>query len=336
MTTAKIAGVGLYAPGNPIDNPELQRLTGIEFDHEKIEQKLGIKTRHIAKLRNIQETTADFATKAARMAIDDAGIAAQNVDLFIVATDTPEYISPATAILVQGRLQGQQQYTGSFDVNASCASFTTAVNIGARLVAHDPAVNTAVITGVYNMTRYVKEGDAFAYPIFADGAGSVVLTKVPDEGASRYIRGQLLTDGTQWDYIGVYAGGTRKPITPELLENGEYGLESLKPLPGDRNINLWPPLVRYLGQKAGLTIEDIDHILFTQISQFVIQEVMGILNIPMSKTTTIMDRYGYTGSACIPMAFYHAVKEGHIHRGDTVMFVASGAGLAVGANLFIY
>jgi 3-oxoacyl-[acyl-carrier-protein] synthase-3 len=138
------------------------------------------------------------------------------------------------------------------------------------------------------------------------------------------------------NFIGVYAGGTRVPITRERLDSGEYGLQLLQRLPGDRNVKLWPPLVRHLLQKTGTDIGELDHVLFTQINRSVIEQVMEILELPMEKTTTVMDRYGYTGSACVPMAFYEAVKSGRIKRGDTVMFVASGAGLAVGSNLFVY
>ena len=125
-------------------------------------------------------------------------------------------------------------------------------------------------------------------------------------------------------------------MTHKRLEDGEYGLQLLQRLPGDRNVKLWPPLVKHLLQKTGVELSDVDHLIFTQINRSVIEQVMDILELPMEKTTTVMDKYGYTGSACVPMAFYDAVKAGRIKRGDTVMFVASGAGLAVGSNLFVY
>lgn len=333
MNNIGIKGVGLYAPGEAIDNEEVKKLTGVEFDSEKIEGKIGIHTRHIAHLRGIEETTADFATKAAEEAIEDAGIDRQDVSFFIVGTDTPEYISPSTAILVQGRIQGGQKYTGSFDVDSSCAGFVTAYDAAARMLAGDPEGRYAVVVGVYNMPAYVREGDAFGCSIFADGAAAVVLEKREQTG---YIGSQFVTDGTQWNYIGVYSGGTKQPVTRKRLEEGEYGLQLLQRLPGDRNVKLWPPLVRHLLEKTGKDISDLDHIIFTQINRSVIEQVMEILDLPMEKTSTVMDKYGYTGSACVPMAFYDSVKAGRIRRGDTVMFVASGAGLAVGSNIFIY
>lgn len=330
MTTARIAGTGLYVPGEPIDNEEVMRLTGVEFDADRLREKLGIQRRHIAHLRGIDETSADFAEAAARAAVEAAGIGVGDVGLFVVGSDTPEYISPSTAVLVQGRIQGGQRSVASFDINTSCAGFTTSLDVASRMLAASRTARYAVVVGVYNMPRYVRPGDAFGYSIFADGAAAVVLERTEDAG---YEDGEFVTDGTQWDYVGVYAGGTRKPVTNELLDEGAYGLENLKRLPGDRNVKLWPPVVRSLAARNGIAVTDLDHALFTQINRSVIEEVMGLLDLPMDRTTTIMDRYGYTGSACVPMALHHAVAEGRVRRGDRIVLVASGAGLTVGANL---
>lgn len=358
MARVRIRGTGLYAPGEPIDNEELMRLAGVDFDAARLEEKLGIRTRHIARLRHIDESTADFAEKAARNAIADADIDPMDVGLFIVGTDTPEYVSPATAILVQGRIQGCQMDTGAFDIGASCASFVTALDAAARMMSGDPGLRYAVVTGVYNMPAHIRAGDAFGWSIFADGAGAVLLERIDDtiatgstdeaadstttgattsrSASSGYLAGKFLADGTQWDYIGVYTGGTRKPVTRELLEAGTYGLELLQRLPGDRNLKLWPPLVRSLCAKGGLALESVNCFCFTQINRSVILDVMDTLGRPAALAPTVMDRYGYTGSGCVPMAFHHAVLNGSVKRGDAVVFCASGAGLAVGANLFVF
>jgi 3-oxoacyl-[acyl-carrier-protein] synthase III len=353
LARVRIRGTGLYVPGEPIGNEELMRLAGVEFDAAKLEEKLGIRFRHIARLRNINESTADFAEKAARAAIADAGIDPQEVGLFIVGTDTPEYVSPATAILVQGRIQGGQRDAGAFDVGASCASFVIALDAAARMMASDPELRYAVVAGVYNMPAHIRPGDAFGWSIFADGAGAFLLERIDDTAAasttgttavdtanraaaSRYLAGKMVADGTQWDYVGVYAGGTRKPVTRELLDAGTYGLELLQRLPGDRNLKLWPPLVRSVCDKGGVALESVHCFCFTQINRSVILDAMDALGRPAALAPTVMDRYGYTGSGCVPMAFHHAIKDDSVKRGDTVVFCASGAGLAVGANLFVF
>jgi 3-oxoacyl-[acyl-carrier-protein] synthase-3 len=335
MAYARIVGTGIYAPGPAIDNAELKKLTGIEFDAAKHEAKLGIAARHVARLSGLDETTADFAEKAARAALEDAGVDPMAVGLFIVATDTPEYISPATGILLQGRLQGRETEARAFDVGASCASFVAALDMAARAVASDKTLNYALVAGVYNMPAYIRDSDAFGWSIFADGAGAVVLERAESgtDGSEGYIDGVFRADGTQWDYVGVYAGGTRKPVTRELLDAGTYGLELLQRLPGDRNVKLWPPLVLRLLEKAGVAQTEVAHYIFTQINKSVIAQVMDILGEPMEKTTTIMDRFGYTGSGCVPMALHEAMRSGKAKKGDLVVLVASGAGLAVGACL---
>ena len=335
MLPIKIVATGLYAPGEPIGNEELKKLTGIEFNHEKTEEKIGIKQRHIAHLRNLNETTADFVTKSAEVALKNAGLSADDIGLFIVATDTPEYITPATAIIQQGRLQKGEKWSMSFDVSASCASFTMAFDTASRILANNPKIKYALITGVYNMPAFIRPGDKFSYPIFADGAASFILTK-DDTGQSSYIGNQMLTDGTQFDFIGIYAGGSKMPVTKEVLEEEKYGLLSLKPMPGDRNVRLWPMVVDKLLAEYNVKADEIDHYIFTQINRSVIIRVMEAINQPVEKAMMIMDRYGYTGSGCVPMAMHEGIKSGKIKRGDKVLFMASGAGLSVGSNLVVY
>jgi 3-oxoacyl-[acyl-carrier-protein] synthase-3 len=330
-----ISGTGSYAPGDPIGNEELKKLAGVEFDSEKLEMKIGIKARHIARLRGLDESAADFAERASRIALADAGVAAGEVGLFIVATDTPEYVSPATGIILQGRLQGGEREVEAIDVSSSCASFVASLDLAARKMATDASLRHALVVGVYNMPAHLRPGDAFGWSIFADGAGAVVLTREEGPGLSRYVEGSFRADGTQWNYVGVYAGGAHRPVTPELLAKGEWGLELLQRLPGDRNVKLWPPLALRLLEKAGWEKTKVDHWFFTQINRSVIEEVMGILGEPMGKTTTVMDRYGYTGSACVPMALDAARREGRVKKGDALVFVASGAGFSVGANLIV-
>ncbi|MEZ4907778.1 MAG: 3-oxoacyl-[acyl-carrier-protein] synthase III C-terminal domain-containing protein [Saprospiraceae bacterium] len=215
------------------------------------------------------------------------------------------------------------------------ASFTIGFSNAISMMQSDPSIKNALVIGVYNMPAFIRPGDSFGYSIFADGAGAIVIQKTGG-GDSKYFGSQMLTDGTQFDYIGIYAGGSKMPVNQEVIYNEQNGLLSLKPLPGDRNVRLWPMVVGEILEKYNLKINDIDHFIFTQINKSVIIKVMDELGVPLAKTTTVMDKYGYTGSGCVPMAFHHAVSEGAIKRGDKVLFVASGAGLAVGSNLFVY
>ncbi|SHJ99074.1 3-oxoacyl-[acyl-carrier-protein] synthase-3 [Anaerobranca californiensis DSM 14826] len=325
MKRAVIIGTGLYVPKNLITNQEMEKMLGQPLK-PSLEEKLGIKQRYIT---NEDESSADLATKAGEKALESSKLKAEDLDLIIVTTDTPEYISPATSSVVQGRLKAKN--AGTFDLNASCAGFVTGLDVAARMIMTG-GYNNILLIGVYNMTKYVDKTDVNVFPIFADGAGAVVLSATSEERG--FVDSKLIADGTQYDFLGIYGGGTKHPITHESIEKKQHLLQFLKPLPPDRNIKLWPPMIRDLLEKNSLKVGDIDHIFFTQINKWVIEEVMSILELPMDKTTCIMDQYGYTGSACIPMALDIAIKKGKIKRGDNIIFISSGVGFAVAAALF--
>ena len=327
MLNVKIIGTGRYVPNNLVTNKDLEEYFGKTLK-PSLESKLGIKQRYVT---GDDESSVDLATNASLKAIEDAKINPEELDLIIVATDTPEYISPATSSVVQGRLKATN--AGTFDINASCSGFVSALDVASRMIMTGGYEKVLVI-GVYNMTKFVDKSDIAVYPIFADGAGAVILEAT--KKGEGFLASKLIADGTQYDLLGIYAGGTKNPITKERIDNKEHMLQFLKPLPPDRNIKLWPPLIHDTLEKANLRLEDVDHFFFTQINKWVIEEVMKELDLPMEKTTTIMERYGYTGSACVPMALDVALEEGKVKRGDTVVFVASGVGFAVSCVAFKY
>lgn len=327
MLRAKIIGTGRYVPDNLITNEEMEKVLG-EPLKPSIEEKLGIKQRYIT---TDEESSVDLAEMAALNAIDDAGIKAEDIDLVIVATDTPEYISPATSSVVQGRIKAFN--AGTFDLNASCSGFVAGMDVASRMIMTG-GYRYVLLIGVYNMTKFVDKTNPNVFPIFADGGGAIILTGVEEEEDQGFLASKLIADGTQYDLLGIYAGGTKYPMTEERLKNKEHLLTFLKKLPPDRNIKLWPPLIKDVLEKVKMDYDDIDHVFLTQINKWVIEEVMKELDLPMEKTTCIMDRYGYTGSACIPMALDVARKEGKVKKGDLVVFVASGVGFNVAATVF--
>lgn len=327
MLRAKIVGTGRYVPDNLITNETMEEMLG-EPLKPSIEQKLGIKERYIT---SDQESSVDLGEHAANRAIEDAGITPEDIDLIIVATDTPEYISPATSSVLQGRIKAVN--AGTFDLNASCSGFVAGMDVASRMIMTG-GYKYILLVGVYNMTKFVDKTNPDVFPIFADGGGAIVLEAVEESQEDGFLASKLIADGTQYDLLGIYAGGTKHPMTKERLNNKEHQLTFLKKLPPDRNIKLWPPLIKDVLMQVDMDYEDIDHIFLTQINKWVIEEVMKELDLPMSKTTCIMDRYGYTGSACIPMALDVAREEGRVKEGDIVVFVASGVGFNVAATVF--
>ena len=326
MFHAQISGTGLYAPGRIETNEDLNQLYGTPIK-DTFGSKIGIFQRHIT---GDGESTADMAEKAGEKAIADAGISPEDVGLVVVATDTPEYISPPTACVVQGRLKAVN--AGAYDINGACSGFVAALDAMCRIIMSGGHRHILLI-GAYNMTKFVDRSNAALVPLFGDGAGAVVISRT--EECCGLVGSKLYADGTQYDFMGIYAGGTKYPLTSERIASKEYMLQSLKPLPADRNIKLWPPIVTELAQAHDLKTPEIDFIICTQINKYIIDTVLPLLGIPMERTICIMGEYGYTGSACIPMALDTARKTlNKPVKGDNVVFIASGVGLAVASILF--
>jgi 3-oxoacyl-[acyl-carrier-protein] synthase-3 len=249
------------------------------------------------------------------------------VDLLIVATDTPEYVSPATASVVHGRL-GLSTHAGTFDLNAGCAGFVTALDVAWKYLAADPRYTRILVVGVYAMSRYLDPRDKKTVTIFADGAGAALVEAT---GAPGILASELFADGRFCDGMGIFAGGTRTPITAEVLAAGDRNrLRFVQKYPASVNEEGWPRIVRAVLARAGATPDDVDLWLWTQVNRSTIVTVMGTLGQPKARAHTVMHKWGYTGSACLPMALHDAVEAGRLRDGALVVLTGSGAGLAMG------
>lgn len=271
------------------------------------------------------ESVVDLCIPAVQEALSEAGISATDLSMVVVASDTHEYISPPTSVVVQGKLGAVNAMI--FDLSASCASFVTALVAVDSWFRSHPDFKYALLIGEYGMTKYLDKDDKYTVSLFADGAAAFVMENTGES----IIASKFIADGTYHDYLGVFGGGTKYPINDETLAKGLHKLRILKKYDQNPNLVAWPDLVRGLMQETGEPLDAIDLILFTQINLAVIKRVLGILGMPESKSHWIMDRYGYTGSACIPMALYDARRQGKVKAGDLVVLVASGAGQAMGA-----
>jgi len=320
MRDAKITGTGVYVPEQVLTNDDLSEMLGEDIN-EFVENIVGIRERHIAAEN---ESSADLAENAARRAIEDAGIAAEDIDLIILATDTPEFLSPATSVVVQERIGALN--AGTFDLNCACAGFVTALDNAIKYVIADTSYRHVLVIGCYAMSKYVDWTDKKTMTLFADGAGAVVLSSV--EGEEHFLASKLAADGSYAEFMGIFAGGTRTPVTAEVLAENQWNkLRFAKKYPPEINIEGWPRIVREVLDKAGLGLDDVDLFLWTQVNLSTIRIVMDEMQIPFEKTHTIMGKWGYTGSACIPMALNDALAEGKLSRGDVVVLCASGGGL---------
>lgn len=329
MRDAKIIGTGVYVPERIVTNAELSKNLGEDID-EFVSTIVGIKERRIAAA---DESTADLATAAAERALRDAGIVAADLDLILLATDTPEYVSPATSVVVQQRIGATN--AGTFDINCACAGFVTTLDAAFKYIIADEQYKNVLVIGCYAMSKFIDWKDKKTSTLFADGAGAVVLKAVEDE--KHFLASKLVADGNYHSYMGIFAGGTHEPITTEVLEaNITNRLRFAQKYPPEVNIIGWPKIVNEVIAKAGVSLDEVDMFLWTQVNLSTIKIVMQEMNIPEHKTHTIMQKWGYTGSACIPMVMHDALEAGKIKRGDTIVLCASGGGLNMASMAMKY
>ncbi|MBV9925178.1 MAG: ketoacyl-ACP synthase III [Acidobacteria bacterium] len=327
MTYARIIGTGSYVPEKVLTNADLSRMLGEDVD-EFVSNVLGIRERHVCA---DDESTADLATAAARRALEAAGLRAEDLDLVVLATDTPEYISPATSVVVQHRLGASR--AGTFDLNCACAGFVTALDTASKYVIADSSYRHVLVVGAYAMSKYLDWTDKKTATIFADGAGAVVLRA--DEERPGFLASKLVAEGSYHDHMGIYAGGTRIPVTENVLREGVWQkLRFAKKYPAEVNTEGWPAIVEDVLKKANLTQDDVSLFLFTQVNLSTIKVVLEKMNLPWERTHTVMGKWGYTGSACIPMVLDDAVREGKLKSGDVFVMCASGGGLNMACAAF--
>ena len=330
MRNARIIGTGISVPDKVLTNDDLSRMLGEDIT-DFVVNNLGIETRHVLAE---DESAADIATRAAENALKDAGISAEDLDLIVLATDTPEYLSPGTSVVVQHRLGAKR--AGTFDVNAACAGFVTALDTAFKFIIADAQYKNVLVIGCYAMTKFLDWTEKKTATIFADGAGAIVL-RADESGESGILTSKLEAMGEYHDFLGIFAGGSKTPITTEVLENGYYNkVRFAKRTPPEINFEGWQRIVKELLARENLTLDDIDLYLFTQVNLSTIREVMKALGQPFEKTHTIMQKWGYTGSACIPMALHDALSNGKLKRGDLVVLCASGGGINMAAMIFRY
>lgn len=327
MKNAKIISSGMYVPDRVLPNSYFNEMLGEDVD-TWLRENVHIYERRWCKEN---ESTADLCQGAALEALQNSQLKPEEIDLIIVATDTPEYVSPSTAAVLQDRIGAKN--AGTFDLNSACAGFVTATETATHYI-RSGSVNNVLVVGAYAMSKYLDQTDKKTVTLFADGAGAMVLTAT-EEINKGHQAGKLISQGQYADWMGIYGGGTKKPISDEVLQQNNHKLKFVKKFPPELNPQMWSSLALELSDKMNLDIAAVDQFFITQININAIWETLRILEVDMNKAHTIMHHYGYTGSACIPMAFHKAWESRKIKEGDNLFFIGSGGGLAFAANAFI-
>jgi 3-oxoacyl-[acyl-carrier-protein] synthase-3 len=318
---ALIAATGSYAPARELPNSYFNELLGEDVD-TWLRQNVNIHSRRWCAN---DESVADLCEHAGRQALERAGVRPDELDLLIVATDTPEYISPSTAAVLQHRLGATG--AGTFDLNAACAGFVTALDVAAKYITSDTRYNKVLVIGGYAMSKYLDLTDKKTVTLFADGAGAVLLTSA--ENTERgFLTSRLHTEGQYTGWMGIYAGATHQPLTTEVLARNDHKLKFVHRFPKELNPEIWSRLAREMADDIGVCPCEVDHYVMTQLNIHAIHETLDKLGVPHERAPTIMQQFGYTGSAAIPMALDQAVTSGHIKENDLIFLIGSGGGLA--------
>ncbi len=321
---ATIVGIGMYAPERVVTNQFFNEKYARDMDTFLREQR-NIFSRHFM---SDEQATSDLVVPAAQAALKNAGLEPSDLDLIIISTDTPDYISPSTAAVVQYKLGAKK--AGTFDINSACAGFATATDIASKYIGADERYENILVVGAYGMSKYFDWTDFKTSSVFADGAGAAVIQRArnPRHGV---LASQSFTEGEYHDYMGIYAGGTKFPITPQAIEDRKHLLQFVKRIPPETNSIHWPRLTHILLDRIHAKVSDVNHFFFTQINIGSIVETMAKLEAPLAKAHNIMDRFGYTGSACIPMAIADAASQHKLKKDDLVFVLGSGGGMSMTA-----
>ncbi len=327
--SAIITGLGMYVPEKMLTNEAIEQMLNRPGTSDWLVENVGIRQRHVMAE---DEVTSDLALHASRQAMENAGIEANELDMIILSTDTPDYLSPATSVVVQHELGANN--AGTFDVNCACAGLVTSLDVASRYIRTDSDIETILVIGAYGMTKFVDWTDHYTCTLFADAAGAMIVQA--SENQEGFIASKLIADGSFHDHLGIFVGGTAEPPTVEAIQNHRHHLSFRKRFPSDTNLQHWPILTRDCLAKANLSIDDIDWIFFTQVNLRTIEAVMKELNLPLEKTHNVMDKWGYTGSACIALAMYDAVDQGKLSppgkgNGEYIALCSSGGGFNMAA-----
>ena len=317
----RIAATGSYVPDEIVTNDDL---VALGCDSEWIIRRTGIRERRRAA---DHQATSDLCYEAAVRCMNQANVTADQIDLIVVATMTPDHQTPSTACHLQRRLGA---IAPAMDVNAACAGFMYGFVTAAQFIAAGNS-RCALIVGADLMSRTVNPEDKKTYPLFGDAAGAVLLTA--EKSHAGILSYQIGSEGCGGEMLCIPAGGTRMSLTPEILGTAHQYLTM-----DGRNVFKWAVRVfdesaKQVLSDAGVDASELALVVLHQANQRIIDSAVSDLHVPPEKVFVNLDRYGNTSGASIPLAVDEAVQAGKIKPGDLVLMCGFGAGLAWGTAL---
>jgi 3-oxoacyl-[acyl-carrier-protein] synthase-3 len=322
-----IVGLGHVLPSRWQSNEELCRL--LDVSPEWIEKKTGITGRHIA---DENDEIGKYASSAALLALENARVTIDEIDLIIVCTFSNDYVFPPLAVRVQAELGIKSAH--AFDVQGNCAGFVTGLTIGAERLLMDSTLNCALVIGAEFSTRFIDPGDQETAIFHSDAAGAVVLRKDDSPG---FICSSFGSDTENVESVRLRGGGAGFRDLSKLMEEPSSWFMEMNGLATWRQaITHLPKMVRNVCQKAGVEVSQVDKFLFHQANLRLIEYLVRKLQRDMSATFTNVQRIGNSGAASIPVALSEASQSGFFRQGDLVCIAGIGAGFSFGASLWTW
>lgn len=318
-----MGGLGAYLPQRILTNAELESRPELDTSDEWIVRRTGIRERHIAA---DHEATSDLATHAARACLEDAGVSADEVDLILVATVTPDTLFPATACLVQRDLQAGN--AAGFDLLLGCTGFVSAIATAAQFL-QTGAYNNVLVIGADALSRITDWSDRSTCVLFGDGAGAVLMQAgEPGGGLLSFV---MTNNGAAGDLLTLPAGGSRQRVTPEVFAAHDDCIR----MQGKELFRLAvegiPLVAEQALAKAGLAPDEIDLLVMHQANIRIIDAAAQRFGFPKERVATTIDRHGNTSAASMPLALDVLRTEGRLSPGDKLLLVGFGAGFALAA-----
>lgn len=317
----KIVGTGSYLPAGVLSNLDLEKI--VDTTDDWIYTRTGIRERRVARA---DQNTSDLALQASLPALEAAGISAEDLDLIVMATITPDTHCPAGANWLQAKLKATKAVT--FDVAAACSGFIFALSVAEQYLRNGTFRN-ALVVGAEIMTRTVDYTDRASCILWGDGAGAAVIVPAAQGEDAGLLSLCLHTDGANGENLLLPGGGSK--TTPISHESVDKKLHYLRMIEANRSfkvaVNCFADACLEAVELAGYTIHDVDHIVPHQANARIIQAMAKKLDLPMDKVVMTIERYGNSSSATVPIALDDAVRSGRIRKGDLVLLTAFGGGL---------
>ncbi|MFP4459667.1 MAG: beta-ketoacyl-ACP synthase III [Candidatus Zixiibacteriota bacterium] len=325
MPNAKIKGIGACVPDKILTNADLEKI--VDTSDEWITTRSGIKERHIV---TEDQASSDLSTIAAKNALEDAGIEAEELDLIIIGTVTPDYMFPSTASIVQKNLGIKN--IPCFDFEAACAGFLYGVHT-ARAFIESGLYKNVLVIGVELLTKITNWEDRSTCVLFGDGAGAAIVS-VSDEGdQSKILSSAISADGHLGHLLLQPAGGSRNPPSHETVEKNLHTIQMAGREVFKHAVSKMAKISKEAMKMAGLKPEDIDWVVPHQANIRIIDSLTKKLKQPSERVIKTIHKYGNTSSSSVPIAMVDAYQEGKFKRGDKILLVAFGGGFTWGSVL---